>query len=219
MLFLVTENVQLICPKSLDAAVGDNVTLDFHLKPQWNETKWKGFVFECKQSSNIALVYKSGGFSDVDQAKRFRGRVSSDSSWDLSKGKLGWKISKFGQSDAGTYKCIVRPGKLNCCTELKIKQDHPHELNPSDGYQRHNTSSSIPEKPTDGNRTGSTNTLSGGAIAGIATAVIAVIALAIIARVIRLPCRQRFEGVRQNDPDAQAVDGRAGVQDGAWIRT
>ena len=130
MLFLVTENVQLSCPKSLEAAVGDDITLDFHLEPRCDATKWKGFVFECKQNSDIALVYKSGGFSDTDQAKQFRDKVSSDSSWDLSKGKLAWKIYQFGESDAGPYSCVVRTKHLQlpCSTELKIKQCNFHCL-------------------------------------------------------------------------------------------
>ncbi|XP_031174457.1 uncharacterized protein LOC116063679 [Sander lucioperca] len=248
-----SENVQLICRESLDAAVGDNVTLDFHLEPGSDATQWTAFVFKCEQSSDNVLVYRSGGFSDEDQANRFRGRVSPDSSWELREGQLAWKISPFGESDAGTYKCIVRTRtrthQLPCSTGLKIKQFHPHEesnttvVNPSDGYQRHNTSSLIPKKPTDGNNTGSTNTLFAGAIAAIVTAVIIsiIIAIIFIAGVIsggfdgrcpfllsfsRLPCRRRFEGVRQNDPDApvahngpvQAVEGRAGVQENArWV--
>ncbi|XP_031174452.2 uncharacterized protein LOC116063675 [Sander lucioperca] len=178
------ENVQLICRESLDAAVGDNVTLDFHLEPGSDATKWTAFVFECKYNSSNVLVYKSRDFSKEDQANRFRGRVSPDSSWELREGKLAWKISQFQESDAGTYRCIVRnrTHQLPCSTELKIKQFHPHELNTSDGYHRHDTSSSIPEKPTDGNNTGSTNTLSGGAITGIVTA--GIISIIIIAGVI-----------------------------------
>ncbi|XP_078101463.1 uncharacterized protein LOC144514138 [Sander vitreus] len=119
-----TENVKLICSESLDAAVGDDVTLDFYFEPPSDVTKSKGFVFECKQNSDHVLVYKSGGFSVEDQAKRFHGRVSPDSSWELSKGKLAWKISQFGESDAGTYRCIVQTKQyqLSSSTELKIKQ-------------------------------------------------------------------------------------------------
>ncbi|KAF1381004.1 hypothetical protein PFLUV_G00169930 [Perca fluviatilis] len=32
------ENVQLSCPKSLEAAVGDDITLDFHLEPRCDAT-------------------------------------------------------------------------------------------------------------------------------------------------------------------------------------
>ncbi|KAF1381011.1 hypothetical protein PFLUV_G00170000 [Perca fluviatilis] len=53
------ENVQLICPKSLEAAVGDDITLDFHLESGSDATKWKAFIFECKQNSDNALVYKN----------------------------------------------------------------------------------------------------------------------------------------------------------------
>lgn len=113
-----TENSLLICRPTQEAAVGDDVTLDFHFEPQHDV---KSTLVEWKFNNiSLVLVYKSRGFSTNDQAIQFKDRASLDSSGDLAKGKLPVKISSVSKSDAGTYSCFVGKGKKQISNSIKL---------------------------------------------------------------------------------------------------
>ncbi|XP_037615102.1 basement membrane-specific heparan sulfate proteoglycan core protein-like isoform X2 [Sebastes umbrosus] len=114
--------IQLICPESHDAAVGEAVTLDCHFESQC-DVQDKSIVWMFNNNDQV-LVYKSRNFSPTDQADRFKGRASEDSSWKPTEGKLAVKISPVEITDAGTYTCSVGTGgsKISCSTKLNIKQ-------------------------------------------------------------------------------------------------
>ncbi|KAG8005929.1 Myelin-oligodendrocyte glycoprotein, partial [Nibea albiflora] len=110
---------QLICPTSVQATVGESVTLDFHFKSQLDVTSE---LIEWKFNNSIrVLVFRSRGVSK-DQADQFRSRASLLSADDVSKGKLAVKISALTRMDAGMYSCFVGRGgtKRSCSVELII---------------------------------------------------------------------------------------------------
>ncbi|XP_051237124.1 uncharacterized protein LOC127352627 [Dicentrarchus labrax] len=113
-------------PSPVVAAVGEDVTLDCHLKLRRNVThKTVEWTFN---ESELVLVYRSRGFS-ANQAERFKGRASLDSSGSLSEGKLPVKISSVGKTDAGTYSCSVgtRRERISCSTELIVDTETKHQ--------------------------------------------------------------------------------------------
>ncbi|XP_045929049.1 butyrophilin subfamily 2 member A2-like isoform X2 [Micropterus dolomieu] len=113
-------NEKLICDPKHEAAVGDNVTLDFHLKPERDVTR--ELVEWRFRSSALVLVYRSQDFSPNNQEKQFSGRASLDDSGDLSKGKLPVKILSVSKEDAGIYSCSIgkREDKVSNSMELII---------------------------------------------------------------------------------------------------
>ncbi|XP_037615103.1 uncharacterized protein LOC119481865 isoform X3 [Sebastes umbrosus] len=116
------KKTKLICPKSHEAAVGEAVTLDCHVEYQC-DVKDQSIVWKFNNNDQV-LVYKTRSFSSDDQADRFKGRASEDSSWKPTEGKLAVKISPVEITDAGTYNCSVGTGssKISCSTKLNIKQ-------------------------------------------------------------------------------------------------
>lgn len=113
-------NEKLICDRKHEAAVGDNVTLDFHLKPERDVTR--ELVEWRFRSSALVLLYRSQDFSPNNQEKQFSGRASLDDSGDLSKGKLPVKILSVSKEDAGIYSCSIgkREDKVSNSMELII---------------------------------------------------------------------------------------------------
>ncbi|XP_039678314.1 uncharacterized protein LOC120572873 isoform X1 [Perca fluviatilis] len=195
----VSNTAELRCPDtSLDAEVDKNVILQCLTVPKMdvsNKVEWV-----LNDTVDVHLL-RNGKHEFVHQGKDYKDRTSLFDS-ELHTGNCSLRL-KTKMTHTGRYRCSVRIGDetKHCFISLTVR---PHELNPSDVYRRRDNRSSIHEKPTDGNNTGSTNTLSAGAIAGIIIAVIIVKAaiIIIIAGVICLPCHRPFEGVRQNDPDA-----------------
>ncbi|KAI3375795.1 hypothetical protein L3Q82_003745 [Scortum barcoo] len=111
---------RLVCPEQVKATVGEDVTLDCHLKFPRDVTDK---LFEWKFGSQHVLVYRSRGFSPDDQAAQFKDRAHPDSSIDLTIGKLPVKISSVQTNDAGTYSCSVgiKRDRISCSTELIVE--------------------------------------------------------------------------------------------------
>ncbi|XP_073331201.1 uncharacterized protein [Pagrus major] len=181
-------NPKIICPKSQEATVGEDVTLDCYFQPQQDVTKEN---FEWKtEKKELALVYKSRDFSAADQAEKFKNRASLGSDGNLTEGKIPLKITNVTKADEGTYSCFFVEGRRSCKIQLIIVQPNK----PGDKVVQ---SPNPTLKPTDPPK----NNISAGAIAGLAVGIPIVLALiAAIVTVIYRYCQTTNTTPESNDP-------------------
>ncbi|XP_035530984.1 uncharacterized protein LOC118337926 [Morone saxatilis] len=143
------ERALLTCqPSPVVAAVGEDVTLDCHLKLRRDVTRKT--VEWILNKTDFVLVYRNRGFSPADQGERFKGRASPDSSVNLSEGKLPVKISSVGKTDAGAYSCSVGTGRerISCSTELIVDTERKHQEDRVGGTKNQIKNKANPSGPT-----------------------------------------------------------------------
>ncbi|XP_067436741.1 myelin-oligodendrocyte glycoprotein-like [Thunnus thynnus] len=106
--------------EQVEAAVGDDVTLDCHLKSKRDVT---GELVEWKFNDSFVIIYKNRGLSPDDQAEEFKGRAALDVG-ELRKGNLAVKISSVNTADGGIYTCSVRDKhkQISCNVHLNVQK-------------------------------------------------------------------------------------------------
>ncbi|XP_044198215.1 butyrophilin subfamily 2 member A1-like isoform X1 [Thunnus albacares] len=121
LLISATDNDDIICSSEpVKAAVGDNVTLDCHLKSKRDVT---GALVEWKfNGSHYVVVHRSGGLSPDDQTEQFKNRATFVNE-KPEKGNFTVQISSVNTTDGGIYTCSVKIGKqprISCNVHLIV---------------------------------------------------------------------------------------------------
>ncbi|XP_044040999.1 butyrophilin subfamily 3 member A3-like [Siniperca chuatsi] len=173
-------NGQLRCPKSrVEAAVGEDVTLECHIDPERDVTRGV-FKLMVNQSERV-LVYRGEGHDYFDdQHEQFKGRVSLESnSENLSKGEFVVKISSATTDDAGKYTCTTE-NHISCSIDLVIEpEENSIKGNQIDGGGDHNN----------------TYVTGSGSVIGIVVVIVIIIVI-VVAVVL---CRRRTSQRQENN--------------------